>query len=86
MGGMWPCSSCFVSLCFQDLFKTAHSIIVNFSSNFILQILQRPRGIVANVLDCDILVSEFELQSYRCVYYRINTYEKHELGCPLAMD
>ena len=28
--------------------------------------------VVVNVLDCDIIVSEFELQSGYCVYFRIN--------------
>ena len=33
-------------------------------------------GVMANVLDCDILVSEFELQSRYYVYFRINTLGK----------
>ena len=31
-----------------------------------------PTGIVAKVLPCDLLVSEFELQSYYCVHFQIN--------------
>ena len=33
-------------------------------------------GAVANVLDCDILVSEFELKSRYYVYFRTNTFRK----------
>ena len=34
------------------------------------------RGVLANLLDCDILVNELELQSHNDVYYRTNTLEK----------
>ena len=34
------------------------------------------RGVVANVLDCDILVSEFELQLHHNIHFRTNTLEK----------
>ena len=33
---------------------------------------ESPRCAVANVLDCNILVSEFELQSYYSIHVRIN--------------
>ena len=35
-----------------------------------------PHGIVANVLDCDIVVSKFELQSLYYVHFRTNTLRK----------
>ena len=34
MGGKWPYSGSFMGCCFQDLFKTARSILMLFSSNF----------------------------------------------------
>ena len=34
MGGRWPYSCCFVECCLQDLFNTAHSILVQFLSSF----------------------------------------------------
>ena len=34
MKGKWPYSYCFVECCFQDLFKTAHSILLLFPSSF----------------------------------------------------
>ena len=34
MGGKWPYSCCFMGWCFQDLFKTACSILVWFLSSF----------------------------------------------------
>ena len=33
-------------------------------------------GVMAKVLDCDIIVSGFELQSRYCVHFRTNTLEK----------
>ena len=35
-----------------------------------------PRGVVVNVVYCDIAVSKFELQSRYSIYFRINTFEK----------
>ena len=35
-----------------------------------------PLGIVANVLDCDIVVSEFEIQLRDYFYFRTNTLRK----------
>ena len=35
-----------------------------------------PRDVVANVLDCDIIVNEFELQSHYHVHIRTNTLGK----------
>ena len=35
-----------------------------------------PRSLVANVLDNDIIVSEFEPQLYYCVHFRTNTLVK----------
>ena len=35
-----------------------------------------PRGALANALDCDIVVSEFELQSCYYVHFQINTLGK----------
>ena len=34
MGCRWSYSRCFVGCCFQDLFKTVHSILVHFPSSF----------------------------------------------------
>ena len=34
MGGRWPYSWCFVGCCLQDLFKIAHSILVQLPSSF----------------------------------------------------
>ena len=34
MRSKWPYSCYFVKCCFQDLFKTAHSILVSFTSSF----------------------------------------------------
>ena len=33
-------------------------------------------GVVANELDCDIVVTKFELQSLYCVHFRTNTLGK----------
>ena len=38
---------------------------------------RRTHGVVANVLNCDIVVSEFELQSCFYVYIRTNTIGKY---------
>ena len=35
-----------------------------------------PRGVMVEVLDCEIVVSEFELQSCSYVHFRINNLEK----------
>ena len=34
------------------------------------------RGVVANILDCDIVVSEFELKSRYYVHFRFDTFRK----------
>ena len=34
------------------------------------------RGVVANVLDCDIVVSSFDIQSHYCIHFRTNTFGK----------
>ena len=45
------------------------------------------RGVVANVLDCDIIVSEFEIQSRYYVHFQINTLRKGmNLLIPRAID
>ena len=36
----------------------------------------RPHGLVTNMLDCDIVVSEFEVQSRYNVHFRTNTLRK----------
>ena len=36
----------------------------------------RPRGVVANVLDCEIVVSEFDLELRNCIPFRTNTLRK----------
>ena len=38
--------------------------------------VQNPCGVVANVWDCDIVVSEFELQSHDYTHFRANTLGK----------
>ena len=45
------------------------------------------RAVVSNLLDCDIVENEFELQSCYYVHFRTNTQEKG-MNCliPLAMD
>ena len=35
-----------------------------------------PRGVVANELDCDIVVSEFEIQLHHYVHFQTNAQEK----------
>ena len=50
------------------------------------ELLLSPFGAVANVLNNDIVVSEFELQSYDCVHFRINNiWNKYEPPYPLTM-
>ena len=39
--------------------------------------ISEDRGVVANVLDCDIVVSEFALQSYYYIHFQTNTLEKY---------
>ena len=34
MGNKWPYSCCFVGCCLQNFFKTAHSILMQFSTSF----------------------------------------------------
>ena len=40
------------------------------------QSVRRPCGIVANVLDCNITVTKFNLQSCYYIYFWTNTFEK----------
>ena len=35
-----------------------------------------PCGVVANILDCDIIVSVFDLQMYYYVHFQTNTFVK----------
>ena len=43
-------------------------------------------GVVANVLDCDIIISEFELQSIHYVLFRTKYLrERYELSYPLQL-
>ena len=52
---------------------------INFCSSknkYLLLSAKNNHGAVVNVLDCDIVISEFELQSRYYVYFRINTPEK----------
>ena len=45
------------------------------------------RGVAVNVLDCNILISEFELQSRFYVHLRTNTFgERYEPPYPSAMS
>ena len=44
---------------------------------------ESPRGVVANVLDCDIIVSEFELQMRAITFIFEYSRERHE---PLAIS
>ena len=41
-------------------------------------------GVVANELDCDIVVSEFELQLGYCVHFRTNTHGKGIYPPPIS--
>ena len=38
--------------------------------------LRSPREVVANVLNCDIIESEFELHSHNCIHFRANALGK----------
>ena len=40
------------------------------------QIWGHPRGVVVNILDCSIIVSEFKLQSHSSVHFRTNILRK----------
>ena len=42
-------------------------------------------GVVANVMDCDIVVSEFELQSRYYVYFQINNLVKGMNPLPIHL-
>ena len=33
-------------------------------------------GVVANIMDCDVVVSKFEFQSLYCIHFRTNTLGK----------
>ena len=45
-----------------------------------------PCSIVANILDCDIVVSEFKLQSDYCSHFWTNTIsERYKLSYPLQL-
>ena len=37
---------------------------------------ESPRGVVVNVLDCDIVVSKFEIQSWYYVHFQTNAFGK----------
>ena len=41
-----------------------------------VRIYYRKCGVVANVLDCDIIISEIELQSHYYVHFQTNILEK----------
>ena len=57
-----------------------------FASNSIKQVLRNPRSVVVNVLDCDIVVTEFVLQSSHYVYFQTHNLEKGmKTLSPLAM-
>ena len=40
-------------------------------------IWENPLGVVANVMDCNLIVSEFELQLFYYIHYRTNTLGKY---------
>ena len=49
-GSRWPCMSCFVGCCFQDLFNIARTILVQFPSSFFLYTFsQCPCGCIHRV-------------------------------------
>ena len=55
-------------------------IITNNDSNPNGEVEGSLHGIMANVLNCDILVSEFKLQSHYLIYFWTNTLgEKYKL-------
>ena len=46
-----------------------------------------PHGVVVNMLDCDIIASKFELQSWYYIHFQTNTYGKStDPLMPPAMD
>ena len=45
-----------------------------------------PRGVVASVLDCDIVLSEFELQSPDYVHFQTNAFRKDMNPPPAVWD
>ena len=62
------------------LFKTDVDAKGDFSCLFVTKIFfvwpRRPSGKVANVLECDIIVSDFEIQSRYYVHFWNNTLGK----------
>ena len=54
------------------MFRYFFTLFVTWSITQILCLLESSRDIVANMLDCNITVSEFELQSRYYVYFRTN--------------
>ena len=51
-------------------------IDIDYSFWLILMGKGGPRGVVANVLDCNIIVSEFDLWSFYYIHFWINTLGK----------
>ena len=43
---------------------------------YLTQIWGCPRGVMVKVMDCGIVISEFELQSHYVVHFRTNTLGK----------
>ena len=52
---------------------TARNLNVYFKYYLIVWVVS-PRGVVANVLDCEIVVSKFERQSHYYVHFRTYTH------------
>ena len=51
-------------------------LYLNILSCRLISKLKKYLGVVANELDCDIVVNEFELQSLYYVHFRTNTLRK----------
>ena len=70
---------------YTNLFLTYETYNINRQKDILYSMLS-PRGMVGTVLNCDIVVSDFELQQCSCVYFWINNDgEKYESPYLLAM-
>ena len=55
---------------FHQVYKISHTLFAGGGQG------ESSNGIVANALDCNILVSEFELQSFYCIFFQTNALVK----------
>ena len=49
-----------------------------FSMEKMSVVERNPSDVVANVLECEFLVNEFELQSRDYIHFKTNPFERHE--------